>query len=264
MGRILRQASSYGSYPLIFVQSDRSLASSLRDLFNEHRAGFLDTIRLGGEAPARCMTLARWSQPENFTRLNQLYGDFIYRDNSGLAREHKPLQSLWAQWYFGLILPPLMMALLLENRALDCSPEHVHVEFHETGRPAAFWIDAREDQEARYLSPLRRLDRLIQRHLIPAVEGIACHGDINAKLIWSNTGFAVGWFLGELAPLLGETLRAELEHAIFFNRTLPGGSDNPFYRTMLPRDGEMQRRTCCQRYRLPAVERCGNCTLKPV
>lgn len=264
MTTIVRQASEYGSYPLIFLQSDRSLGDSLRALFSEHRAYFLETIHLGEEAPAECMTLKRWSQPEAFAQLNRSYGDFIYREQSEMARENKPLQSLWAQWYFGLFLPPMMMSLLLESRALDCSPERCHVEFHETGRPAAFWIDVREDEEARYLSPRRRMDRLIQQHLIPAIQGIEQHGDINGKLIWSNTGFSVYWFLGEIAPLIGEALRAELEHAFFFSKTLSDGSDNPFYRTMLPGEDEMQRRTCCQRYRLPDVQRCGNCTLKPV
>lgn len=264
MSTLTRPATEYGLHPLIFLQSNRSLASSLRALFSEHRDYFLDAVKLGEEAPADCMILSRWSQPEKFAQLNQQYGDFIYREHAGLDRENKPLQSLWAQWYFGLILPPMMMALLLENRALDCSPEHVHVAFHETGRPATFWLDVREDEDARYLSPRRRMDRLIQQHLIPVVQGIEQHGDINGKLIWSNTGFSVYWFLGEIAPLLGESLRAELEHAFFFSKTLLDGSDNPFYRTMLPREGEMQRRTCCQRYRLPDVQRCGNCTLKPV
>jgi ferric iron reductase protein FhuF len=261
MATIVRQAVEYGSHPLIFLQSNRSLASSLRALFSEHRAYFLDSVKLGEEAPASSMTLDRWSTPENFARLNAQYADYIYREHGEMERENKPLQSLWAQWYFGLVLPPMMMALLIENRPLDCSPEHCHVEFHETGRPATFWFDVREDEEARFLSPQRRMDRLIQQHLIPAVRAIEQHGDINGKLIWSNTGFAVHWFLGELAPLLGKSLHAELEHAFFFSKTLLDGSDNPFYRTMLPRDGEMQRRTCCQRYRLPEVERCGNCTL---
>ncbi|WP_034950232.1 siderophore-iron reductase FhuF [Erwinia oleae] len=264
MSMIVHQVADYGAHPLIFLQSDRPLAASLRALFSEHRDYFLETVKLGEEAPPRCMTLARWSETENFTRLNALYGDFIYRGHAEDTRENKPLQSLWAQWYFGLILPPMMMALLLESRALDCAPEHCHVAFHETGRPETFWLDVREDEEARFLNPRRRMDRLIQRHLIPVVQGIERHGDINGKLIWSNTGFSVWWFLGELAPLLGESLHAELEHAMFFSKTLLDGSDNPFYRTMLPRDGEMQRRTCCQRYRLPAVQRCGNCTLKPV
>lgn len=258
----LRQVRESAASPLIFLQSHRPLAGSLRALFSEHRAGLLETIKLNETPPVDALTLAQWSQPEQFARLNTLYGDYIYREHSEQEREQKPLQSLWAQWYLGLLLPPLMMALLLENRALDCSPEHIHVEFHETGRPAAFWIDVREDEEARYLSPRRRMDRLIQCCLIPVITGIEQHGDINGKLIWSNTGFAVWWFLGELAPLLGESLRAELEHAFFFSRSLADGTDNPFYRTMLPQDGGMQRRTCCQRYRLPAIARCGNCTLK--
>ncbi|MCX8959427.1 siderophore-iron reductase FhuF [Erwinia psidii] len=263
MTTIVRQASEYGSHPLIFLQSDRPLATSLRTLFSEHRAYFLDTIRLGEQAPADCMPLNRWSTPANFSRLNTLYGDYIYRENSQMERENKPLQSLWAQWYFGLLLPPMIMALLLEKRALDISPEHCHVEFTASGRPAVFWLDVREDEDARFLSPPQRMDRLIRHHLIPVVNGIAQHGGINSKLIWSNTGFIVHWFLGEIAPLIAEPLRDELEQAFFFSPALADGGDNPFFRTMLPRDGEMQRRTCCQRYRLPDVQRCGNCTLNP-
>lgn len=263
MTTTVRQASEYGTCPLIFLSGSQPLAHSLHALFREHRAYFLDTIRFGEKAPAGAMTLSRWAEPQNFSRLNQLYGDYIYREHGEMPRENKPLQSLWAQWYLGLVMPPMVMALLLEKRALDISPERCHVEFHETGRPAIFWFDACEDDEARYLSPHRRLDRLIRHHLIPVVNGIVQHGGINARLIWNNTGFALHWFLGELAPLLGADLRTGLEHAFFFSRTLQDGSDNPFYRTMLPRDGEMQRRTCCQRYRLPDVQRCGNCTLDP-
>ena len=32
--------------------------------------------------------------------------------------------------------------------------------------------------------------------------------------------------------------------------------------TVVPRDGLLVRRTCCQRYRLPDVQQCGDCTLK--
>ncbi|WP_261653524.1 siderophore-iron reductase FhuF [Erwinia mallotivora] len=264
MTTTVRQASEYGSHPLIFMHSNRPLAASLRALFSEHRAYFLDSIRLGEQPPAGSMTLSAWSTTENFARLNARYGDYMYREQPQMERENKPLQSLWAQWYLGLVMPPMIMALLLETRALDISPQYCQVEFSETGRPAVFWFDVREDESARYLSPRQRVDRLIQRHLIPVVNGIAQHDGINGKLIWSNTGFALHWFLGELAPLTGEPLRQELEQAYFFSRTLLDGSDNPFFRTMLPRDGEMQRRTCCQRYRLPDVQRCSNCTLNPL
>ncbi|WNN44917.1 MULTISPECIES: siderophore-iron reductase FhuF [Winslowiella] len=262
MAIITRQAYEYGSSPLIFLQSDRSLSSALHALFTEHRAHFLDSVKLGEEAPAGCMPLANWSQADTFLPLTQRYSDYLYRDHPDTPREAKPLQSLWAQWYFGLIVPPMMMALLLEPRALDCSAEHFHIEFHETGRPACYWLDVREDDDARYLSARQRIDRMIQRHLLPVVQGIEQHGDINAKLIWNNTGYLMHWFLGELKPFLDEDTLVTLEHALFFSRELLNGADNPLYRTMIPRDGAMQRRSCCQRYRIPDVQRCGDCTLK--
>jgi ferric iron reductase protein FhuF len=245
----------------IFMQRDRTLACALRDLMREQRSYMLETIHLDETAPADALTLADWSRPEQFPALAQRYSDYLYRQHPDAVQEAKPVQSLWAQWYFGLLLPPLMLALLAESRPLDCSPQHIRVQFHEQGYPCAFWIDAHEDEEARYLNAPQRIDRLIQQHLIPVVNAIAQHGGINARLIWNNMGFSFHWFLGELKTLLDDDTLLQLEQALFFTSRLLDGSDNPLYRTMLPRDGEMVRRSCCQRYRIPDVERCGNCTL---
>ncbi|MEQ4530970.1 MAG: siderophore-iron reductase FhuF [Mixta sp.] len=264
MAIVTRQAYEYGSSPVIFMQSDSALGTALHSLFSEHRAWFLEFLTLGETAPSDTLIQAEWSQSVHFNRLLARYGDEIYRHHAEMPREEKPLQSLWAQWYFGLIVPPMMLALVMEKRALDCSLEHFHLQFHESGRPAKFWIDVHEDEDARYLNAQQRIDRLIQRHLIPAVQGIEQHGDINAKLIWNNTGYLMHWFLGEMKSWVDEATLLTLEHSLFFSRHLLDGSDNPLYRTVIPRDGAMQRRSCCQRYRLPAVERCGDCTLKPV
>ncbi|WP_130833894.1 siderophore-iron reductase FhuF [[Erwinia] mediterraneensis] len=264
MSTLTPQAHRFSRYPLIFMQSDRSLAAALHDLMSEKFSWMLDAVRLGQQAPENAMTLDAWSQPAVFRLLEQRYGDDLYRNHPTMPREAKPLQSLWAQWYFGLILPPMMLALLQEPRALNCSPQHIHVEFHETGRPATFWIDVQEDEVARYLSATQRIDRLIQQHLIPVVDAIARHGDINSKLIWNNLGYGFWWFLGELKSVLDDATLLQLEQALFFSSRLLDGSDNPLYRTMIPRNGIMERRSCCQRYRIPDVARCGNCTLKAV
>ncbi|RWR00921.1 iron reductase [[Pantoea] beijingensis] len=264
MAIITRQVHEYGAYPLIFLHSDRSLGAALHTLFRQHRAYFLDAIKLGEEAPARCMTLDYWSRRKTFLQLSTRYADDIYRQHQNLPREAKPLHSLWAQWYFGLVVPPMMMALLFETRSIDCSPQHFHVEFHDSGRPAIFWLNVREDKGARYLNAHQRIDRMIQRHLIPVTQAIEQQGEINARLIWNNIGYLMHWFLGELEPLLAEDTRIMLEHALFFSRERPDGCDNPLYRSVIPRGGDMQRRCCCQRYRLPGIQRCGDCTLKPV
>ncbi|WP_348260287.1 IucA/IucC family C-terminal-domain containing protein, partial [Salmonella enterica] len=75
-------------------------------------------------------------RPASFRSLLAAYSDPIYRHTPGLARENKTLLSLWAQWYIGLMAPPLMLALLTQARAIDVWAEHIHVEFHETGRAA--------------------------------------------------------------------------------------------------------------------------------
>lgn len=240
---------------------ERSLADTLRGLLYEQRSYMLETIHLDESAPAGALRLADWSQPTCFTALSARYADYLYREHPAARREMKPVQSLWAQWYFGLLLPPLMLILLAEPRALDCSPQHIQVAFHSHGYPCGFWIAAHEDREAQNMDATQRITRLIQQHLIPVVNAVARHGDISAKLIWNNMGFTFHWFLNELPTLLDRNGMMQLEQWLFSSTTLPDGSDNPLYRTMLLRDGERVRRSCCQRYRIPGVERCDNCTL---
>ncbi|MGQ7089032.1 siderophore-iron reductase FhuF, partial [Escherichia coli] len=164
--------------------------------------------------------------------------------------------------YIGLMVPPLMLALLTQEKALDVSPEHFHAEFHETGRAACFWVDVCEDKNATPHSPQQRMERLISQALVPVVQALEATGEINGKLIWSNTGYLINWYLTEMKQLLGEATVESLRHALFFEKTLTTGEDNPLWRTVVLRDGLLVRRTCCQRYRLPDVQQCGDCTLK--
>lgn len=237
------------------------LAERLRAQFRLQRDYFLDMVKLDEPAPEGSLRFSQWRQPEVFRALCDRYADANYGAHPDKAREEKPLHSLWSQWYFGLVVPPMMMALLTDSAALDCHPDRMRVEFHESGRAARFWFEVEEDHEARYLNAEQRLVRLITQHLMPVTNAIAAYEGINAKLIWSNTGYLVHWFLQELNPLIGDAARIHLEHRFFFSRTLCDGSDNPLYRTMIPREGVLSRRTCCQRYKLPDVNQCGDCTL---
>ena len=154
------------------------------------------------------------------------------------------------------------MALITQTRALDINPQHIQVEFHETGRAATFWLDVQEDRVATTMPISLRLEKLITKGLMPVVDALESSGEINGKLIWSNTGYLLNWFFGELREWLDEPTIAELRQGCFFEKNLRNGQDNPLYRTVIPREGLLVRRTCCQRYKLPDVQRCGDCTLK--
>ncbi|RAU36173.1 siderophore-iron reductase FhuF [Enterobacter sp. ECC-175] len=239
-----------------------TLADAIRDKIADTRAHLLDFIKLDEAHPHHAMTLAQWKRPSERQSLLAAYSDHIYRNQPTLQREKKPLLSLWAQWYIGLMVPPLMVALLTQDTMIDLSPEYIHVEFHETGRAACFWIDVIEDRNARHLTAQARMEKLVTQALIPVVDALEETGEINGKLIWSNTGYLIHWYLTEMKPLLGDEMVEALRQSCFFTRQLADGRDNPLFRTVVPRDGLLVRRTCCQRYRLPDVQQCGDCTLK--
>ena len=139
---------------------------------------------------------------------------------------------------------------------------HYRVEFHETGRAACFWVDVHPDLGTSQKPIANRMDNLVTQTLIPVIQALEATGEINGKLIWSNTGYLINWYLGEMIALLGEEQVNLLRQRCFFNKTLDDGQDNPLWRTVVMRDGRLVRRTCCQRYRLPDVQQCGDCTLK--
>ncbi|MGK9172466.1 siderophore-iron reductase FhuF [Yokenella regensburgei] len=244
------------------VNATDALATSIRDTLTRLRPHLLDFIRLNELAPREALTLVEWMRPAKLQELIAIYARHIYQKQPALPYEGKPLLSLWAQWYFGLMVPPLLLALLTQKQALNLSSEHIHVEFHESGRAACFWLDLWQDDALTAEGDIPRIEALIRDAMLPVVKALEATGEINGKLIWSNTGYLINWYLGEMTPLLGESRVAALRQFCFFEKQLSDGNDNPLWRTVVNRDGTLVRRTCCQRYRLPDVQQCGDCTLK--
>jgi ferric iron reductase protein FhuF len=69
------------------------------------------------------------------------------------------------------------------------------------------------------------------------VDALEATGEINAKLIWSNTGYLIHWYLTEMKPLLGDENVDALRQSCFFAKQLSDGRDNPLFRTVVLRDG---------------------------
>lgn len=60
-------------------------------------------------------------------------------------------------------------------------PEYFHVEFHETGRAACFWIDLHEDRHSAHLSAQERMEKLVTQALIPVIDALEETGEINGN-----------------------------------------------------------------------------------
>ena len=86
--------------------AEHALAESIREKIATLRPHLLDFLQLDEPAPRHALTLAEWSQPIALRSLLATWSDHIYRHQPTLPREQKPLLSLWAQWYIGLMVPP--------------------------------------------------------------------------------------------------------------------------------------------------------------
>lgn len=59
------------------------------------------------------------------------------------------------------------------------------------------------------------METLISQALVPVVQALEATGEINGKLIWSNTGYLINWYLTEMKQLLGEATVESLRYALF-------------------------------------------------
>ncbi|WP_016603885.1 IucA/IucC family C-terminal-domain containing protein, partial [Yersinia pestis] len=81
--------------------------------------------------PEETMSFHTWSSIDNFPTLIQKYRDEYYGDND-LKPNDKALYSLWSQWYFGLIIPPMMLLLIEYPQTIDTHHKNFKVLFHHS------------------------------------------------------------------------------------------------------------------------------------
>ncbi|MGL5666729.1 MAG: siderophore-iron reductase FhuF [Shewanella sp.] len=199
------------------------------------------------------------------------------------SRNSKALHSLWGQWYFGLLVPPMLEWIInalhspaspLEQiEQIDIAPEHFYLRPHDSGRVAGFEFQLTptpRDKAARVKTTVltphreRRLIQWIQSHLVPSVERLTGLSPTPAKLYWSHLGYLIHWYLGEMA--LPEIEFERLKALLFNTKAFEDGEANPLYNSinLLPdtaTHADNIRRVCCLRYQLVNSHRCGDCPL---
>ncbi|MEL4272156.1 siderophore-iron reductase FhuF [Shewanella xiamenensis] len=200
----------------------------------------------------------------------------------------KALHSLWGQWYFGLLVPPMLEWIINAPHSLagtieqieliDIAPEHFYLRPHDSGIVAGFEFQLTptpRDKAAivkagivktTVLTPTRerRLVQWIQSHLTPSVERLTSLSPTPAKLYWSHLGYLIHWYLGEMA--LPDIEFEQLKTLLFNTKSFEDGEVNPLFNSinLLPAsaaDADNIRRVCCLRYQLTNSHRCADCPL---
>ncbi|MCP9268585.1 siderophore-iron reductase FhuF [Xenorhabdus sp. XENO-1] len=229
-------------------------------LFDGAFSHFNSSMKVNAEnIPSDSMGFYQWSSEKEFSLLMKRYQDAYYGNNEQKPNQ-KGLYSLWAQWYFGLTIPPMMLMLLEYSQPIDTDYHLFQIEFHESGRPDIVYYQLTWLNES--LSLLERYHSLLDRHIIPVCEKIESYRGINGRLLWNNIGYVIHWYLDNFKGRMSTEQYESLIQNLFFEQTLPDGRDNPLYRTMILKNNIIQRRSCCQRNKLPGVGNCHDCPLE--
>ena len=77
-------------------------AEELTALFSQYAPHFLTTFLIDESAASHDLSAMQWSTAETYAKLIANYQQEHYAEYPDKTPEAKPLESLWAQWYFGL------------------------------------------------------------------------------------------------------------------------------------------------------------------
>lgn len=169
--------------------------------------------------------------------------------------------SLWSQWYFGILLPPLLLLSESGRCRVPAKPEALRMTWAKACCPASFMLTV---ERAALVAPedsvWDRYAPIVEDHIAPLISALVDLSRLSPKVFWMNAAVVIDYMAGAIATERQTDLRI-----LTTERTTLSGSRNPLYSPYSQRQktGESRcRRVCCLRYKLSSVERCPNCPVK--
>lgn len=174
--------------------------------------------------------------------------------------DRRAAASMWGQWYFGFLLPPLVLLSSAAGCRIPSDPDRLRLEIDENHQPLKFTLtEAQAISVEESMSPFERFQPFMEGHLAPLVFSLSARSGVSAKVFWMSAAVILDYscdvFLQPGQPDY---------KALTQERQLPNGERNPLFGPYRPSGSEATRtrRVCCMRYNLEGVDRCPDCPLK--
>lgn len=169
--------------------------------------------------------------------------------------------SFWSQWYFGLMIPPLLILGSKGRCEISADPSSLWVRWTNTRQPEGFVLTrARALRLSRTDGDSDCCRALIDSHIEPMIRLLVDISGLSPKVFRMNVAVVIHYTARTL--LAGQDPRL-LDLTVA--KRCADGSPNPLrdpYSARTARDGEARRRVCCLRYKLSGIDRCPGCPLK--
>ncbi|MGJ3255817.1 MAG: siderophore-iron reductase FhuF [Alcanivorax sp.] len=190
----------------------------------------------------------------------------LHRFRADLKTEdERALLSIWSKYYFLYLVPPVLGANLVLQRALPVNPEGMYIELNPEGLPACFVLENEGNGVSIGGHPLSRFEPLLRENMATVINGWQQALGLSPRVLWSNAGRYIRWFIAELEKAGLPAMMWEPGKAILECETFADGSANPLagaYRERVNQNTGstlIVRRTCCIRFRLPDMPLCEDC-----
>ncbi|MCM2572373.1 siderophore-iron reductase FhuF [Achromobacter xylosoxidans] len=180
------------------------------------------------------------------------------------------LASVWSLTYFWRLLPPVVAATSVLQRALPVAAAQARVAMGEDGVPRPFLL-AHDGQAMPGTPAAARYGALLHEHIAPLAARLARDTGLAPRIVWGNAARYLEFIFAEFRRLMPahEGLRAD--HAWLLTRADWAGLENPMYRParVVTRGGAQDGATytllrrCCLYYQLPGHDYCDLCPLAP-
>ena len=181
------------------------------------------------------------------------------------GEDERALLSIWSKYYFLRLLPPVLAANLILQRALPLAVDALAIELDEHGLPGAFVLPNEGQLLVPSEHPLSRFEGIMRDNLQPVITAWQQALGLSPRVLWSNASRYIHWFTGELKGAGLPEMLWSPGLALFAQPAFENGERNPFFGAYQDRmnanTGTLLtvRRTCCIRFRLPDTALCEDC-----
>ncbi|GAB3132143.1 siderophore-iron reductase FhuF [Novispirillum itersonii] len=185
--------------------------------------------------------------------INALIDRYAATHTEGTDR--RGLASIWAQYFFGVLLPPLAIAVLTADAPAAADPALWRMHLSADGLPERFDIACAAPAVPTDLAAFETV-------IAPLLDSLHRATRLSRRVLWNSVGNVLEWGLTEQAkeaPALSARLRPALD--LFAQERLSPDHPNPLYRPVAYVEDQRIRTVCCLRNRLPELGNCGNCPL---
>jgi len=168
------------------------------------------------------------------------------------------LVSQFAKYYFMQLIPPVVVASLVDEVSWPLGLDQVAFAVNERGLLDGVRFFGDRVSVAPSSDPFARFGPLLV-HLRRVIDVLSAYGGVKASVFWSSAGDYLETCLRRLALVSDVSL--EPGYRLLSERLQPDGQPNPLFNTItyIERPPRRQRRSCCLSYQVEWVGRCEHC-----